>query len=173
THATSSSLLGTSDPIFSVILSAIFLKEAVTNRKVSGLIMAVIGVFVVTTNGIWVLEWGGATGNLLIIGAAMSYSVYTIFSKRILESEPPLLVVTWSTAFGAIFLIATSFILDRNTIWGQLDPHHWGIIAYLSLIPTSVSVVIYFYLLKRIPASQAAISLFLIPVFSILCLFSC
>lgn len=166
--ASSTSLLGTTDPIFAVLLSAVFLGESLTRSKIAGLIAAFTGVYLVTTNGQWITDWGQSTGNLLVIGAAMSYSVYTILSKQVLHYEEPPIVVAWTTVVGALFLTLVSLVVDRGAPWGNLTITHKLVTAYLSVVPTSVSVVAYFYLLQRMEASQAAVSLFLIPVFSIM-----
>ncbi|MBS3949307.1 MAG: DMT family transporter [Peptococcaceae bacterium] len=166
--ASSTSLLGTTDPIFAVLLSAVILGEPLTKRKVLGLLAAFIGVYFVTTNGQWFTDWGQSSGNLLVIGAALSYSIYTILSKQVLHHEEPPIVVAWTTTIGALGLAVVALILDRGQSWGTLTTSHKLIIAYLSVVPTSVSVVAYFYLLQRIQASQAAVTLFLIPVFSII-----
>ena len=166
--ASSTSLLGTTDPIFAVLLSAAFLGEPLTRRKVLGLLAAFIGVYFVTTNGQWFTDWGQSTGNLLVIGAALSYSTYTILSKRVLHYEEPPIVVAWTSTIGALGLVVAALIMDRGQSWGALTSNHKLITAYLCVVPTSVSVVAYFYLLQRIQASQAAVTLFLIPVFSII-----
>lgn len=165
--ASSSSLLGTTDPIFAVFLSAVFLGEALTKRKVAGLFVAFAGVYLVTTNGHWIADWGQSTGNLLIIGSALSYSIYAMISKQVLHLEEPPIVVAWSTSVGALLLLLASLFVDSGTSWGYLTLTHKLVLAYLSVIPTSVSVIAYFYLLQRMQASQAAVTLFLIPVFSI------
>lgn len=166
--ASGTSLLGTTDPIFVTVFSAMFLGEALNGGKIAGLLAAFLGVFLVTTNGQWALEWGEATGNVLVISSALSYSVYSILSKRILHYEEPPIVVAWTTAIGALCLLGSALVIDRGVVWGELLPVHKAIVAYLSVIPTSVSVVAYFYLLQRIEASRAAMTFFLIPVFAIL-----
>lgn len=167
TSASSTSLLGSIDPIFSVILSAIFLGEALNGKKVAGLSIAFAGIFLVTTNGEWSLDWGDSTGNLLVIASAFSYSLYTVFSKRVLQHEEPPVVVAWATLVGAVGLCLVAFFTDAPVAWSTVDGKIIINTLYLSIIPTSVSVVAYSYLLQRVQASLASISLFLIPVFSI------
>lgn len=174
TTASSSSLLGSADPIFAVILSAIFLGESLNGKKIVGLITAFIGIFLVTTNGTWVLDWGDSgLGNLLVIASALSYSVYTVLSKRVLQHEEPPVVVAWATIVGAVSLatvaLATvALFTEAAPSWSELNAPVLLNTLYLSIVPTSVSVVAYAYLLQRVQASLAAISLFLIPVFSII-----
>lgn len=163
--ATSTSLLGASGPIFSMLLSALFLGERLSGRKLSGLAAAMAGIYLVTTNGRLVMDWQ-SQGNLLAIASAISYSVYTVRSKRSLETIDPLLVVTWSTLMGAMMLLAAAVISDGTVAWGLLSPGLWVNLFYLSTIPTSWAVVAYFNLLKRIQASQAAAAFFLVPVFA-------
>lgn len=166
--ASSTSLLGTTDPIFAVLLSAVFLNEPLTKRKILGLATAFGGVYLVTTNGRWITDWGQSTGNALVVGAALSYSVYTILSKQVLHHEEPPIIVAWTTTIGAACLTLAALVMDHGQSWGTLTLGLKLVTAYLAVIPTSVSVVAYFYLLQRMQASQAAITLFLIPVFSIM-----
>lgn len=166
--ASSTSLLSSCDPIFSTILSAMFLREALTRRKLGGLLLAAAGVYLVTTNGRWLTDWGNSAGNLLVIASALCYSVYTILSKRILHLVEPPVVVAWSTMFGAVLLAASAALLDPAPDLASLTGGQWLAAAYLSIIPTSVSVLAYFYLLQQLQASEAAITIFLVPVFSIL-----
>lgn len=169
TTASSSSLLGSADPVFAVILSAIFLGESLNGKKVVGLITAFVGIFLVTTNGTWVLDWGDSgLGNVLVIAAAMSYSVYTVLSKRVLQHEEPSVVVAWATIVGAVSLVTVALFTEVAPSWSELSAPVLLNTLYLSIVPTSVSVVAYAYLLQRVQASLAAISLFLIPVFSII-----
>lgn len=166
--ASSTSLLGSADPVFAVILSAIFLGEALNGKKVVGLITAFAGIFLVTTNGTWRLDWGGSSlGNLLVIASALSYSVYTVLSKRVLRHEDPPVVVAWATIVGAVLLVTVALFTEAAPSWSELSTPVLLNSLYLSIVPTSVSVVAYAYLLQRVQASLAAISLFLIPVFSI------
>lgn len=168
TTASSASLLSTIDPLFTVVLSLLFLGEKLSKHKAAGLVFACVGVYLVTTNGRGIVDWGDSTGNLLIVAAAMGFSIYTVLSKQVLHHEEPPIVVAWSTGVGAVLLCAASLVLDRHVNWGDLSVSHKLITLYLSIAPTSVSVVVYFYLLRRVQASQAATSLFLIPVFAVI-----
>jgi len=167
TSASSASLLGAVDPLFTTLLSVVFLRETFTRIKGIGLIMAFLGVVLVTTNGQRIDDWGQGLGNLLIVGAALGYSVYTILSKKILTREEPPIVVAWTTVIGSLLLMAASLILDSGAQPAILKYWHIAALVYLSIAPTSVAVVAYFYLLQRIQASQAAVTLFLIPIIAV------
>jgi len=167
TSASSAALLGTLDPIFTALLSVFFLGEKLTRSKAAGLACAFSGVVLVITNGQWVEDWGQSIGNLLVVGAALGYSVYTLQSKAILRSEKPPIVVAWATTIGAAMLILTALVLEGWPSLAHLTVTHLVVLAYLSIVPTSIAVVAYFYLLRRVQASQASVTLFLIPVFAI------
>jgi len=168
TTASSGSLLSSVDPIFSVILSALFLGERMNGKKLIGLMTAFIGIILVTTNGSWILDWGDSgLGNILVVVSALSYSVYTVMSKRVLRHEDPPVVVAWSTIIGALLLSVVALLTDSVPSWWELSLPLLLSTLYLSIVPTSVSVVAYAYLLQRVQASSAAVSLFLIPAFSI------
>lgn len=167
--ASSTSLLGAMDPIFTMVLSIIFLKEKANTKKLVALLMAVLGIYLVTSGGHWALDWGKSSlGNVLALGSALCYSLYTIMSKQVLNAEEPPTVVAWSTIVGAVLLVLVALFTERAVPWSNLPTPLIFNVLYLSIVPTSVSVVAYAYLLQRVQASLAALSLFLIPVFSIL-----
>lgn len=167
TSASSAALLGTLDPIFTAVLSLFLLGEKFTRSKAAGLVCAFSGVILVITNGRWIQDWGQSVGNLLVVGAALGYSVYTLGSKAILRSEKPPMVVAWATTIGAVMLVFAALALEGWPSLAPLTVTQMAVLAYLSIVPTSIAVVAYFYLLERIEASQASVTLFLIPVFAI------
>lgn len=164
-QANSTSLIGASEPVFATLLAVIFLGERLERKRIGGLGLSLIGVYLVTTNGSS-LDWSATVGNMLAVGAAVSYAVYTVLSKHALKREDPLLVVTWSTLLGSLLLALAALCLDGLPVWPEMLPWQWVNIIYLSTIPISLAMLLYNHLLRLVDASQASTAFFLVPVFS-------
>ena len=87
TYASNVSLLVSAAPIFTGLLAMIFLKkEKMTKNFVLGFICAMIGILLIGYNGSSVLELN-PLGDLLALGAAICWAVYSIFTMKADEEE--------------------------------------------------------------------------------------
>jgi len=106
-------------------------------------------------------------GNLLEFLAMVCATGYTITLKRLSGRFSPL----WLT--GAQALIGSAFYLPflffpATRLPTAFDPAAWLAVAYLGVAVTLGAYLLYTYGVSRIPASQAAAFVNLIPVFSAL-----
>lgn len=93
-------------PIMVMILSAIFLKEAVTWKKILGVILGVAGVFVLVSNA---GSGGTAANNLLGIALAsvnmLCFASYLVIIRRISQKYSSFTLMKWMLLFAAIVLL--------------------------------------------------------------------
>ncbi len=85
TTAINMSLLALSSPIFTLILSRIFLGEALTFHRLSGLLAALCGVILLTSRGDPALlrELRFHAGDLIMLFAAFIFASYSVSLRRI------------------------------------------------------------------------------------------
>src|SRR5690606_37272754 len=89
------SLLVTNNPIFTAIISRIVLGEALTSRKVAGILLAFVGFLVVLqfgASGGARLESGQMLGVLIVLAGPLAWAFYTVLSKPLLGRYPPVYV---------------------------------------------------------------------------------
>ena len=170
TSATSAVLIST-NVLFIVILSMIFLKEKISYKKSIGIIFSFIGVIFVifaqmineqiTFNNVFF------TGCFLIISSGFCWAIYTIVGKRLSEKYDSLTVVTYSFILGVLFYLP--FI--PNGFIGSLPNisfNSWIAILYLSVACAVFGYLGWYYALEKIEASKAAVFLTFIPLFAII-----
>jgi drug/metabolite transporter (DMT)-like permease len=166
------SLLVTSNPIFTAIISRILLGERLTQRKVAGICIAFAGFLLVlqfgATGGAR-LESGQIRSALILLCAPLAWAFYTVLSKPLLASYPPKYVASYTTmAGGAVFL--PFLVLDasmRGRI-GGLDAVDWVAVVYISLIAIVVAYLLWYWGLRTLTASQTSVYIYLVPVFGVL-----
>jgi len=130
TSAVHASLLSLVTPILITILAFWFLKEKFTAYKISGLIFGIGGsVFLILGKQHANSPEEYLIGDLLIIINAISYALYFILVKPLMEKYTPLQVVRWVFTFGFIMMLPFG--------WEQLMEIDWSVITatdYASLI---------------------------------------
>ncbi len=157
--------------VFIAIFSAIFLKEKIKPLTIFGIILAVVGVLLVTFNQGFSL---GSTGRIDFLGisfsllGALSSALYSVFGKKILSSNDPLVITTLALFFGAVLQV----ILTFSTVgFSEVAFAGWKInllTIFLGVTMIGIAYPLWFVCLKRFPASQISIYMYLTPVFGVI-----
>ena len=102
------------------------------------------------------------------LGAALCWAVGTILIKRLRSQRPvDLLVLTmWQMIFGSIPLAILALVLPgQGTDW---SPHYMLILAFLSVASVALCWWLWVWILDRVPAWEASLSVLGTPVVAIL-----
>lgn len=101
------SLIVALSPVSVMLLAAVFLKEPVSGRKISGVAIGVLGA-VVLIAGAWNQSSAG-TNNVLGIGLAcvsiLAYSIYLIIMRSVAQKYSAVTQMKWMFLFTAIILL--------------------------------------------------------------------
>ena len=77
------SLIATSSPLFTILLARVFFGEAITRRRMLGIVIVLCGILLLMSKGDFArlasLSFG--SGDLLLLSAAMGFSVYTLMLR--------------------------------------------------------------------------------------------
>lgn len=168
TSAAQAALVQSCIPIVTTTLAVLFLRESFTRFNALGIALAVLGVAAIFVQGTpsptarapWL-------GNLLMLGAVIAWSVYTVLAKR-LAGTAALTIATWVTLIGTLFLGAGAWLEGRSAATPHLTPEGWAVIIYLGIFPSALSFVLYSHALRHLRASQVAIFVNLVPVVGVL-----
>ena len=100
--------------------------------------------------------------------AAVCWAIGTILVKRLRSRQPVdlLVLTTWQMIFGAVPLVLLAFLVpERATQWNF---HFVGILAFMSVGSTALCWWLWIYILDRVPAWEASLSVLGTPVVAIL-----
>jgi drug/metabolite transporter (DMT)-like permease len=170
--ASMNAVLVSNNVVFIVLLAALTLKERVKPLSIIGIILAICGVVLVTFNKGFSI--GDGAGGIDLLGcafsllAALSTALYSVIGKRVLESNDPLIVAALAMFSGAVLLT----ILTAVTVgFSDVLLAGWPTIllmVFLGLTMISIAYPLWFVCLKRFPASQISIYIYLTPVFAVI-----
>ena len=137
-------------PALVTLLSALFLKQPITNQKIAALFLTLVGV-VVTTG----LDWGGQyLGIVLAIATAVIYSAYFTFGSLSIRKAGPVpssVVIFISTTIVYGVLVTIQGFKLPTTLSG------WTAIILCALFSTAFGIVCLYEGLKRVDPANTAI----------------
>ena len=152
-------------PMWTVLLSMIFLRERLTGRRAVGLVFGMVAMLILVSSEFAQLK-AAPLGALLIVGAALSWSVGTIILKRYPVDLPTTSMTGWTMVLGGIPIwIAAPFFerisISTITFWPAL-----GVVYNMTL------AVIFCYwawnkLISQGSVSVTSLSTLMIPVLGV------
>jgi drug/metabolite transporter (DMT)-like permease len=149
-------------PVFAALLARLLLGEPLGAPKLGGIGLAFVGVAVIVTRG------GDGTaswlGDLLSLGASLSWALYTVVGKPVLARATPLAVTMWATVFGAIPLLPLGLPGLWEVRWSALSMERWLLLAYLSAGTIAVANLLWYWALARTATTRVVAFSYLIPV---------
>jgi drug/metabolite transporter (DMT)-like permease len=171
TNAPTAAVLINTNVIFIAILSNLFLHETLTIRRVAGITLSFIGVFVIMFSDIskQALSFDNLffIGSILMLLSAFCWALYSFVGKRLLKTYDEFVITTYAFGLGTLFYLPF-VVLHLGPVLQQTSLNGWLAVLYLALICTLFGYLGWYYALKRIDASKAAVFLNLIPLFTIL-----
>jgi len=171
TNAPTASVLINTNVIFIALLSYLFLHETLTRKKIAGIMLSFIGVFVIMLSDIskQALTFDNLffIGGILILLSAFCWALYSFVGKRLLKTYDEFVITSYAFGFGTLFYIPF-VVLHLGQVLQQTSLNGWLAVLYLALTCSLFGYLGWYYALKNIDASKAAVFLNLIPFFTIL-----
>lgn len=153
-------LLQKLQPFFAILLAVIVLKERMTKNFVLIALMAFIGGYMITfPNLVPQFATNGSQGwaALLAIGAAFCWGTSTVFSKSALQAGSFTLVTGIRLILTFVLALIPLFFLGQQEAVMTLTSQQWTALLLIVFSTGSVALGIYYYGLKRIPASHSTL----------------
>lgn len=161
------SLIMTSTPILVLIASHFILNEKITPRKLLGIFLACIGAVLLLTSG-ESLSFAKNTvlGDAMVLINAVSYGLYLVFVKKLVEEYHPFTVITWVSTFGLLFIIPVGSYEFFTASWSSFDGRDWLFISYVLIGVSFMAYLFNIIALKEVTPSVVSIYIYLQPLFA-------
>ena len=99
-----SALLIATTPVLTALIAVAVGAEAANAVKLIGSAVAFVGVALVVAAGPGLSLGASLVGDVLTLGAALCWAIYTAFGATILRRHSPLVTTTWAIVTGTLFL---------------------------------------------------------------------
>jgi drug/metabolite transporter (DMT)-like permease len=166
TNASTSAVIFSSNPIFVAVFAAILLKESISKVKLIGMVIGIIGVFILFFDKIS-LSSTSVTGPILVLMSAIVFALYTVLGKKLtLQGTDSLVMTAFSFITGSILLLPIMLVLKIPLLAMDLNilPH----VLYLGILVSGIAYMCYFYGLANVNTSTGALVFFVKPALAAL-----
>lgn len=149
---------------FLVLIGAVFLGEKPGGRKWFGIAIAFGGVYLIA--GQPAMSQALFSVGLVVAGG-VAWAAGQAMVRR-LRDISGLTVAAWVAVLATPQLYIASFIFEENqlALIQTAPPLVWGVVIYLGLVMTALGYLMWYTLVRRVPVSQAAPYLLMLPVFA-------
>ena len=165
--ASRTSLIIALNPVVTIAAASLLLGERLGARRWTGVVIALLGVWIVVSRGDVLGSVGGAVGvgEWLMFGGVCAWAAYTLIGRRVLEGLSPLAAATYASLWGtALLAIVALPVLGAVTAADFTLPVALSVL-YLGIMGTAVAFVWYYQAVQRLGASRTVIFNNLVPVF--------
>lgn len=141
-------------PIFTVVLSSIFLGESFTLEKQISLIVTILGTILLISEGNFKEMNFNLMGIVFGIGSGLCYGIYPIIGKRS-RGTNPLFVTILGFLVAALFLV--QFISVEEMFAKIITVKIFMTILAFGIVPTLLAYLFFLKAMEYIPTSVASI----------------
>ena len=169
--AANGSLISMAVPILTAVIAVFVLSEKMTLARVVSLVIALVGVLVISDISWGQLDFSGGYlfGSILLLLGALCNSIYVVISKRLLSIAKPVVLLFWGQLMG--FLISLPFLpvegFDVRTVLGYTW-QTWLALCFLGMVYFAFTMIVFYRILVRLDAGQIMVSNYLQPFFGVL-----
>ena len=160
-------IIYTSSPVFIILISILFFKEKISFSRILGLLLCLIGVFIVISKGNFnfFINFKFTSGDLWMTGAALGWALYSIYLINWKSTFSLMARFTLIAMFGCLslfpfFLLEGLFFAKTNL---NLSFLLWVLFAAIS--PSIIAFSLYSKLQKYLGASLTGFTLYLFAIY--------
>ncbi|HSW55061.1 MAG TPA: DMT family transporter [Ignavibacteriaceae bacterium] len=161
-------IIGTA-PVFMAILGFVFYKEKITPLQFLGILVAVAGLLLLIGKGditnIGLIE---NQGDLLVLGSAFTWGVYSMVNKKISLSYSPLMTILYLFLMMAVIIIPFNLNTENITSVIKLSFISWTWILFLGIFCSGIAYVIWAQALRDMESAKVGAFLYFEPLVTVI-----
>ena len=166
--ASNGALVTSATPAFVLLFAPLLLGEKPSLRQVVALIAATLGVLAVIDPRTADFSSALFLGNLSLLGAALTWALYSVLVRKISASADLLTSSTVMLLAGLPSSILLGIFELRTQAVGAITPGIIGGLLFLGIISTALAMFLWNYAFTQLPAASASLTFFAQPVVGIL-----
>jgi drug/metabolite transporter (DMT)-like permease len=163
--ASLAAILNSTTVMFTAVVAAVWMGEALTARKVFGVVLGIIGVAVLVGWDPIAVDWAVILSVGAMLAASLGYALGSVYAKRTFVGSPPLVIAIGQLTAASMLVLplaAASLPDERPSTVVVLC------VLALALPSTAVAYMLYFRLISNVgPTSTSTVTL-LVPLFGLL-----
>lgn len=160
------SVVMVTSPIMVLIFSRILLKQKISNLKIIGVFIGLVGTLILIIYGNNSSEnaTNSTLGNFLIFVNAASYGLYLVLVKNLISKYNPFVFIKWFYLFGLLFVVPFSWSEFTEISWATMPTNIYLKVGFVVLFTTCVTYLFNLYGLRKLRPTTVSVFIYLQPV---------
>lgn len=153
-------------PILVLIISFFAIKEKLTWVKIVGVFIGLSGalLLIFQNTAITSVSQSNPLGDFFILINALSWGIYLVIVKSLMQKYSTLTVIKWSFLFGSLIVIPVGFTEFQLIDWANMPTQAYASIAFVVIGVTFLAYFLNTYALKQLSPTVVSIYIYLQPI---------
>lgn len=158
------SLINATTPIFTAIVAALLFASRINRQQVLGLVIAFIGMFVLSADKLNFTAGGTGWAILAGLGATFCYGLAVNYSHRTMSG-----LNAREIAVGSMFFSSLVLLVPGLWLWPEQSPsvEAWISALLLATFCTSLAFLLFYKVMRSAGAVASSTVTFMVPVFAV------
>ncbi|HAS81544.1 MAG TPA: EamA family transporter, partial [Verrucomicrobia bacterium] len=157
-------------PVCIAALSAVLERRCLAWPVMVGIVLSLLGGMVVIAKGNWrgLLSGQLSSGDVMIFGCVLLWTVYTLLARPVMKTIPPLITVAWSCIVGTVLLLPFALANGLGQDIVGVGNSEWLALVYLGVLATALAYYWYYLAIRQVGTAVTGIFINLVPLFAVL-----
>ena len=151
-------------PVLTMAVAAALGRERLTGRKTTGVLVALVGVAMSLAAGLDHAPSDAWRGDLMMIAAMLSMSLYTIYSRPLMARSSALGYACAGMAAGAVLNLAVAGWGDGWALVQAMEAPQWAAGLFLGIFPGGIGFYLWVYAVERTTPTRVASTITVSPI---------
>lgn len=170
TKPINSAIIMISNPIMVFIFTLIVFKEKITVPKVTGLLLAMAGAYIILRyKGNFELGSETITGDLMTLINSTSWAIFVVFSKPFYNKYSTVTVMKWVFLIGSIYMLPIGSYDLIHTDWSNFNGYAMFATVFVVVATTFLAYLLNIYGLQQLSPNVVSMYIYLQPFLATLC----
>lgn len=156
TEIANTAIINALSPILTGLLAAYFLGERLSWRNYAGVLLAVLGVWILVARGEWARIWTVGKGEQLMFLGLFSWILYSLVVKRLATRLSGFTITYCSTLCGVAWLILLASLESFWNEWREVDSSLFLAILYMGVCASGIGYLVYNLAIIQLGPTQTA-----------------
>ncbi len=151
-------------PVIMAIMGFVIFKERMSGIQMTGAVIAFSGLLILISKGdIKSINFISNYGDILVLGSAFTWSVYSFFGRKVTLDYPPSLAILYLFITMLVFLSPVTISSSFFTTVYSLSVIDWSALIFLGIFCSGLAYVLWAEAMNELPANKVGAFLYLEP----------
>jgi len=155
-------------PIYTLVLAVLAQVEKATWRKATGMAIAFAGIALLASESSMSAHSASLLGDAITMTGSLGFALYAVLGKRVADRYDALTMTAFNHFAGAILMLPVAIhearVIGPAANWRAIPWESWAGTIYMAVFGGVLALILYFWLLRYLEASQLSAFTYLLPV---------